>query len=89
MLLSFDMLEDWEWNETNKAIQHVAYEIIRKNKQDVLVEFLSLTLKNNIFLQIVQRIQNFITVTIVSGLFNGKDIEKALRILDIFNLANE
>lgn len=37
---------------------------------------------------IVQKIQSSITLAIVSGTFEGKQIEIAVRIIDVFNEAN-
>ena len=39
-------------------------------------------------LDIVQKIESSITISIVSGTFSGKDIEIAVRVLDVFNDAN-
>jgi hypothetical protein len=39
-------------------------------------------------LNIVQKIQNSITIAIVSGMFDAKTIEVAVRVVDTFNEAN-
>jgi hypothetical protein len=39
-------------------------------------------------LNIVQKIQNSITLSIISGMFDGKTIEIAVRVIDTFNEAN-
>lgn len=36
----------------------------------------------------VQKMESFITIQIVSGIFTGQNIEIAVRVLDIFNDAN-
>ncbi len=36
----------------------------------------------------MQKIETSITIAIVSGTFTGKDIEVAVRVLDVFNDAN-
>lgn len=37
---------------------------------------------------IIQTVQTSIAISIMSGVFSGKDIEVAVRVLDIFNEAN-
>jgi hypothetical protein len=54
-----------------------------------MIEFLALTIRKEIFLSIIQRIQGFITIQIVSGMIDSRSIEHALRVLDLFNAANE
>jgi hypothetical protein len=39
-------------------------------------------------LNIVEKIQSSITLSIVSGMFESQSIEVAVRVLDIFNSAN-
>ena len=39
-------------------------------------------------LNVVQKIQNSITLSIMSGMFDGKTIEVAVRVVDTFNEAN-
>ena len=39
-------------------------------------------------LHIVQAVQSSITISIINNTFTGKDIENAVRVLDVFNDAN-
>jgi hypothetical protein len=45
--------------------------------------------KKERFLQMVQRFQEFITISIISGIYSNNSIENALRVLDVFNESNE
>ena len=64
--------------------------MIKDVKQtDLMVEFLALTVRKPKFLSMVQRIQSYVTISIVSNVFDSKSIENALRVLDICNAANE
>lgn len=42
----------------------------------------------NRLLSIVQKVQSSITLSIISGTFEGKKIEIAVRVIDVFNEAN-
>ena len=39
-------------------------------------------------LHIIQTVQSSLTISIMSGMFSGKDIEVAVRVSDVFNEAN-
>lgn len=47
-----------------------------------------MTCEKSRMLNIVQKIQNSITIAIVSGMFDAKTIEVAVRVVDTFNEAN-
>ena len=89
MLLSNDKLEDWDWNRQLITLLQTCTDLIKNNKPNMMIDFLTLTVPKANFLSMVQKIQSFVTLSIVSGVFDSKSIECSLRVLDIFNQANE
>jgi hypothetical protein len=67
----------------------VCVEYIKANKVEMMVDFLSLTVQKERMLSLIQKIQSFVTLSISSNLFDSKSIENSLRVLDVFNKANE
>jgi hypothetical protein len=72
----------------------VAYDGLRKRDQlgaidaQKIIEYISITAEKKHMLQVTQTVQSSITISIMSGMFSGKDIETAVRVLDVFNEAN-
>jgi hypothetical protein len=70
------------------------FDSLRKKDQSGVVEalkiteFISLTIDQKRMLPIIQTVQSSITISIMSGIFSGKEIETAVRVLDVFNEAN-
>ena len=53
-----------------------------------MTEFVKITCNKKSIQTVVDRVENFITISIMAGTFTGKDIEIAVRVLDVFNDAN-
>ncbi len=90
MILSFDQLEEWNWKPYFVILLRNITDVIKNLKDtSTMVEFLALAIRKQKFLSIVQKIQSYVTISIVSNAFESSSIEHALRVLDIFNAANE
>ena len=61
---------------------------LRKDN-NIFKYFLEHTVDKERLLLQVQKIQSSITIAIVSGMYSGADIEIAVRVLDLYNDANE
>lgn len=92
ILLSFDQMKEWEWNQLQiQVLKHMkkAHDLLRERKDtQKMTEFVKITCDKKTIQSIVQKVENSITISIVSGTFSGKDIETAVRVLDVFNDAN-
>ena len=70
------------------------YDSLRKRDQSgtiesqKIIEYISITIDKKRMLSVIQTVQSSITISIMSGMFSGKDIETAVRVLDVFNEAN-
>lgn len=89
IMLSTEKFDDWDWRTLFVTMIKQFVDLIKNVKSNVLIDFMSLTIKKDKFLQLVQRLQGYITISIVSGQFDSRSIEYSMRILDIFNTANE
>mmetsp|Transcript_24220 Transcript_24220/g.23799 ORF Transcript_24220/g.23799 Transcript_24220/m.23799 type:complete len:163 (+) Transcript_24220:607-1095(+) len=85
MILSFQKVEEWDWQEILKRVLSKVVEYIKFNKEEEIVDFLALTLSKERFIGFVQKIQNFVTISILSNVFDSRSIENSLRMLDVFN----
>ena len=69
-----------------------AHENLRKLEQpkdtEKLIDFASIALDNKRMLNCIQTIQSSIAISIMSGVFDGKQIEIAVRVLDVLNEGN-
>ncbi len=64
-------------------------EVLKVLRKDTHIEnFLIYNIKPSRFLQIAHTVQTYIAISIISGLIKSKNIEHAVRVLDIFNDAN-
>ena len=97
ILLHFPQLSEWDWNQllisVLKKMQH-SFDALRKSETlpagetQKLTEYITLTIEKKRMLNIIQTVQSSITISIMSGMFSGKDIEVAVRVSDVFNEAN-
>jgi hypothetical protein len=97
ILLHFPKLSEWDWNQllisVLKKMQH-SFDALRKSETfpagetQKLTEYITLTIEKKRMLNIIQTVQSSITISIMSGMFSGKDIEVAVRVSDVFNEAN-
>jgi hypothetical protein len=66
-----------------------AHDLLRERKENQkLTEFVKIACDKKTIHSVVNKVENSITISIVSGTFSGKDIETAVRVLDVFNDAN-
>ena len=56
MILSFQKVEEWDWQEILKRVLSKVVEYIKFNKEEEIVDFLALTLSKERFLGFVQKI---------------------------------
>ena len=90
MLLSNPrFLLNFEWAQTMEQIITCCNDVLRTHKKDrFFSDFLVYCLPKATNLQIIQSLQNYITISIMSGLHNSRSIEYSVRTVDIFSEAN-
>jgi hypothetical protein len=92
LLLNFDEMREWDWcellNSILKVMNDAHIQLRKQNDTQRLIEYVRMTCDKSRMLSIIQKIQNSITIAIVSGMFDGKTIEIAVRVVDTFNEAN-
>jgi hypothetical protein len=75
ILLNFEEMREWEWNHLLNQILKLmndAHIVLRKNNDTQrMIEFVRLTCDKTRLLNIVQKVQNSITISIVSGTFEA------------------
>ncbi len=89
IILSSDKIDDWDWKPVMLSLLKLFADIIKSNSNEHIIEFLTLTIAKDRFKSLVQKLQSFITLSIISGTFDSRSIEHSLRLLDVFNSANE
>ena len=90
MLLNYEKLSSWDWSQVLENILHCANDVLRVLRKDnkIFEQFVLETVTHQRFLYFVQLLQSYVTISILSGLFKNKSIEYTVRILDVFNEAN-
>jgi len=90
MLLCHEKLS-WDWQSLLHTVLEEANNLTGKLRQssDVFEAFIAETFSQNELLRIVSIINSNITISITSGMFQPEKVEKAVKILDFFNLAND
>ena len=89
LLYTIDFYNSSIFNKILDSTKELIHNAFKKSEiNDCLVEFLKSTLTREIFQALVGKVQSFVTVSIMSGVFQSRTIESALRVLDLFNNAN-
>lgn len=57
-------------------------------KDHIFIDFIRFTIPKPKFLSLIQKLQNNITIGIISGIFDTESISKCITVIDIFNEAN-
>ncbi len=90
MLLWNDKLS-WEWNDLLHSILSLAENLTKKIKKEssMFEDFIAKTFSKGEISKIVSNINSNITISISSNTFSAKNIEMAVKMLDILSLAND
>jgi len=75
MILSSKQIDDWDWVGLMISLLRLFSEFIKGCDHEHIREFLTLTISKDRFKNLVEKVQSFITLSIMNNTFDSRSIE--------------